>query len=87
MSHVKRATDVEQRHTEENENGFALARGAIETAGVINQALASTRGWNPGKISEVKAAMEKRRALNRETSTVRDTKSTNKNLYKALREA
>ena len=81
MSRVKRATGVEQRYTEENKKGFALAKGAIETAGVINRALALSRGWTPNKVLEVKAAVARRRALNRKTSTVGDTTSTNKNLY------
>ena len=39
---MKRSTNIKQRHTGRTEDGIALAQGAIETAGVINQALALT---------------------------------------------
>ena len=58
LNHVKRSASVKQRQPVRADSGIALARGAVETSGVINQALTSTRGWTPGEISKVKAAVE-----------------------------
>ena len=71
MNRVKRETDVDHRHTEEKQDGLTWASDAADIAGAISRVQPPTNKRIPERIAKLKADMERRRAFNRRSSTVR----------------
>ena len=74
------------RHFKANKEGIELARSAIKLAGVINDALVSSREVTPDKIKVIRAAVNVTGALDKEFCFVDTVIANNKVLSKALKE-